>query len=193
MSTNPFARGRLRQWVFTTLFVLAAQGCNSQSNAQSQATNPGAAAAPATTSSRSYNLTIYGYNYTDYAIGSFEVNGQGGGNLVVSSPTSAGGSSVCCASINAPMTHERTVTIKWSRDGKTWCEQEAILRPPLPPTPKYFEVHFYRDGHIELAVTERDSDPRLSLERKHPNSRHVDETLNVNNDSKFARCKIGYN
>jgi Protein of unknown function (DUF3304) len=193
MNAKPVSWDRLRRWVGITLFVLFAQGCNSQSNIPIQAANAPESTPSAAASSRSYNLTINGYNYTDYAIGSFEVNGQGGGNVEVSDHTSGGGKYTCCMSVYAPMASNRTVAIKWSRDGKTWCEQEAVIRPPLPATPKYFEVHFYRDGHIELAVAESDSDSRLILDRKHPNSRHVDETLNVNNDSKFARCKSGYN
>ena len=137
-------------------------------------------------------MTIYGYNYTDTEIGSFEVNGHGGGNLLVSSPTAGGGSSVCCATVFAPFSIPQPFTIKWSRDGDTWCVQEVVLQPPVSVTAKYLEVHFYRDGHIEVAATDIDSPPRLQLDRKHANSRHQNEKHNVNNDGKFGSCKLGY-
>lgn len=139
-----------------------------------------------------YNLTITGYNYTNTGISSFEVDGQGGGNINVSSPTSGGGGSVCCLIVRAPLRVPQPVTIKWSRDVETWCEQTVLLQPPLPEKPEYFEVHFYEDGHLEVAVTESASSPRLRLERRGPGRRHPNMNMNVINDSKFSRCKIGY-
>lgn len=141
---------------------------------------------------RSHGLTIYGYNYTDYGIYSFQVNGRGGGNLLPSSPYSTGGSSVCCFSLYTPMRANKTVKVKWSR-GKPediWCELEVPLRGPLPDKPEYLEVHFYQDGHVEVAVTEEMSPPRLKLERYSNGQRHA--TGNVINDDKFARCQRGY-
>ena len=73
------------------------------------------------------------------------------------------------------------------------CETKVLLNPSIPTNPENFEVHFYRDGHIELAATDDYSEPRLKLDRLHANSRHKDKSLNVNNDGKFARCKLGYN
>ncbi|MBC7993450.1 MAG: hypothetical protein H7Z15_09445, partial [Rhizobacter sp.] len=40
---------------------------------------------------KSYSVVAYGYNYTDTYIDSFEVDGAGGGNLEVSTPTAPGG------------------------------------------------------------------------------------------------------
>ena len=40
---------------------------------------------------------------------------------------------------------------------------ELEFNGPVPKNPKIFEVHFYKDGHIELAMTEKDSGPRLNL------------------------------
>lgn len=148
-----------------------------------------ATAAPA---AQAYNLTLYGYNYSDTAISSFEVNGQGGGNVNVSSPTTGGGGGVCCITVYSPLSEAQMVTIKWSRDVETWCEQSVRLSSPLPAKPEYFEVHFYQDGHIELAITEEPSLPRLRMERAGPGNRHSDKAMNVNNDSKLARCKFGY-
>lgn len=161
------------------LLCCTAAACNSQST--------GPASEP-----RSFNLTLYGYNYTDTEIGSFEVEGQGGGNVAVSTPTAGGGASACCITIHTPLVRARPVAIKWSRDGDTWCEQEVLLRPPIPAKPEYLEVHFYQDGHVEVAVTENNSPPRLKLNRLHGNSRHANPKLNTNNDAKRSRCKLGY-
>ena len=35
-----------------------------------------------------YMLTLFGYNYTDRAVAFFSVNGQGGGDVNLSTPTS---------------------------------------------------------------------------------------------------------
>jgi hypothetical protein len=41
---------------------------------------------------------------------------------------------------------------------------------PVPPEPRYLEIHFYPDGHIEAALSGLDgpSPPRLKLERRLP-------------------------
>ena len=40
---------------------------------------------------------------------------------------------------------------------------ELDFMGPVPKNPKNFVVHFYKDGHIELAMTEEDEGPRLKL------------------------------
>lgn len=136
-------------------------------------------------------VTIYGYNYTDSYIDSFSVNGQGGSNLAVSSPTAGGGKGACCVTVRPNQQFINPVTIRWTRDAysKQWCELNVTLKDPAPAKPGYFEVHFYQDGHVEATVTENASEPRVKLERFNPNQRH--ETGNVNNDPKFARCTNG--
>lgn len=142
---------------------------------------------------REFSLTIYGYNYTDTGIGLFQVNGHGGGNLSVSHLSSIpGGSSVCCVPLFTPLPKGNKVKIKWNRYANVWCEQEVPFEGPVPSNGEHMEVHFYPDGHIELAVTPDFSPPRLALDRSHENSRHTDPSQNVNNDSKFSRCKDGY-
>ena len=182
---KPRSRARL---LLMLCIVAGAVACTRQN-----AATPSAPASPSLAEPRNYNLTIHGYNYTDTGIGSFEVNGAGGGNLEVSTPTSSGGGSTCCATVYGAIYKTDPFTIKWSRDGKTWCETKVLLNPSIPTEPQNFEVHFYRDGHIELAATDDYSEPRLKLDRLHANSRYKDKSLNVNNDSKFARCKRGYN
>lgn len=141
---------------------------------------------------RAYNLTIYGYNYTDSYIGSFEVDGAGGGNLEVSIPEAGGGKSTCCTSLYTPLPPNNTVHVKWTHDGEIWCETKVPFSGPVPAKPEYMEVHFYRDGHIEVAVTETNSPPRLKLERASPGWRYAERAQNINNDHKFARCQRGY-
>jgi hypothetical protein len=182
---------RLRSLVCLVAITMAG-GCNSQTSPSAKSATANASAPAADTTPKAYNLTIYGYNYTNTGIGSFEVNGQGGGNLQPSTQTAGGGSSVCCVTVFIPLSKPKTVKIKWTRDLETWCEQEVLLSPTSIARPKYFEVHFYPDGHIELAVTEGSSDPRLQLSAASRGGRHEDEKLNVNNDTKFARCKLGY-
>lgn len=176
------------------LGLALASACNSQTTS-GPADNE--QVSPSDSKFREYNLTLYGYNYTDFEIGSYEVNGQGGGNLEVSDGSEGGGGSVCCVTVYSPMTQPQPVTIKWNPTGDKWCEQTVLLQPPLPTNPKNFEVHFYQDGHIEVAVsssqsTRLSSPSRLVLQRKHGNSRHQDEHKNVDNSSRFARCQNGY-
>lgn len=129
-------------------------------------------------SGKRLNLTLKGYNYTSRYIDEFSVNGQGGGNLYVSGPTSGGGSSVCCVSyVQGGIAHE--VTVRWQSggcmfraggvlaDGSThvahsfYSELNVRVDPYIPDRPKNFEVHFFPDGHVEGAITDRTSPPRL--------------------------------
>ena len=136
-----------------------------------------------------YSVVPYGYNYTDNYIDSFEVDGAGGGNLVVSTRTAPGGGHTCCVTLVSGLPLGTPFVIKWTRDRKRWCEQTVQLTGPVPVEPRYLEVHFYPDGHIEVEATQRASEPRLKLERFSRGERH--ETGNINNDEKFARCKDG--
>jgi Protein of unknown function (DUF3304) len=136
---------------------------------------------------RRYSVVAYGYNYTDGYIDSFEVNGAGGGNLAVSTPTSPGGGHTCCVGLSSGTPPTRPFVILWTRDRKRWCELTVYLTSPVPIEPRYLEVHFYQDGHIELAATQKASPPRLKLERFSADDRH--QAGNINNDEKFARCR----
>ena len=171
-------------------------GCNAREVAPPQSDSKSSAVVADVNADKTeyheFSLTIYGYNYTDTEIGSYEVNGRGGGNLAVSTPTAPGGSSVCCAAIFTPIAPDRTINIKWSRDGKTWCQREVPFQGPVPSNAEYLEVHFYQDGRIEVAATAEPSPPRIKLQRLHGNSRNTDPSKNVINDSKHSRCNLGY-
>jgi len=178
------ARGRL---LLVGLSMLVA--CNKPKTEEKPGAQP-AQAEEAPVITQSVSLEIDGFNYTDLYIDSFEVNGQGGGNLFVSSPTSGGGGGVCCVSFNPGTKLPLQLRIKWTRDRKRWCEKEALLTGPVPANPRYLGVHFYPDGHIEAEITENDPEPRLRLERVDRGKRK--ESGNTVADEQTARCKDGY-
>ncbi len=129
------------------------------------------------------SLSLTGYNYTNRYIDTFSVNGQGGGNLFVSSPTSGGGGTTCCVSHVAGM-REKTVTVRWQSGGckyhtksrisdeiydnihSFFKETEVKVDGLNTANPKVFEVHFYPDGSVKAAITEQASRPRLALPKE---------------------------
>ena len=192
-TSDPAARKHWAAGAFVAAVLsLLFAGCN----ARDLAASASAASTPAVEADvqtfKAFDLTIYGYNYTDTGLGSFEVNGRGGGNLAVSTATSPGGSGVCCAAIFTPLSKDRPITIKWNRDGDTWCEQDVDFTGPVPSNAKYLEVHFYQDGHIEIAATAEASPPRLKLERESYSRRNANSMPNISNDTKQSKCKLGY-
>ena len=127
-------------------------------------------------------LLIQGYNYTDDVIDSFTVNGQGGGRLYVSGPNSGGGGSVCCVSYRPGTPLPIKLKVRWmggycmefetSKYGRTnsyrkglWREADAFAVDLSNGKPRALEVHIFPNGHVEAAITEGDSDPRLILSR----------------------------
>ncbi|WP_019562332.1 DUF3304 domain-containing protein [Caldimonas manganoxidans] len=136
-------------------------------------------------------LTIVGYNYTDTYIDSFRVNGAGGGNLEVSTPTAGGGKGTCCAPVRADMPLPAPVEITWTRDIRRgpWCKQTVLLEGPVREPANYFEVHFYQDGRIEVSISDFPSPPRVRVPRHNPDMRYAEG--NVNNDEKLSECTHG--
>ena len=156
----------------------------SEPTAQQDATK----SSPAHNASASESLLLQGYNYTDHYIASFSVNGQGGGNIFESSPTSGGSGSVCCVTWRLTSKLPARIKVRWvsgycmysetNQYGRTrdrrrsiWTEQDAFITEAVTSKPRALEVHFYRDGRIEAAVTEGDSPPRLSLPREENRNR----------------------
>jgi hypothetical protein len=139
--------------------------------------------ATARESSGRNSLAIIGYNYTNRGIDSFSINGQGGGNIRVSSPTSGGGGTVCCA-LYTPGSTVKMVRIRWQSGACVfkeqsifskqmfdtlhlfYKEQEAPLEVLATTNASYMEVHFYPDGSIKAAVTAAMSPPRLFLDEQ---------------------------
>jgi len=134
-------------------------------------------------------LTIIGYNYTDTAITNFSVGRAGGGNIEVSSRAYSYGGGACCATIPRGVPLPISVEIGWQRDGtgdRPWCRQAVLLTGPIPEKANYFEVHFYQDGTVNVAITDYPSRPRVLLDRYSPAFRKP--SGNINNDTRHARC-----
>jgi Protein of unknown function (DUF3304) len=132
-------------------------------------------------------LTLHAYNYTDTYISSYTVGGAGGGNVEVSDGAAGGSGGACCAPISADTPLPMTVEIKWKRDGDVpYCRQTVLLSGPMPAKPNDFEVHFYPEGTIQVAITDGASESRLKLERFNYAQRKA--SGNINNDSKFSEC-----
>jgi hypothetical protein len=127
-------------------------------------------------------LALTGYNYTNRYIDQFDVDGQGGGNIYVSGPGTAGSGSACCVSYRSGA-KARKVKIRWQTDACTYNERtsggekfsdtysyfkeiEVQVDPSIPDFPRYFEVHIYPDGHVEAAITEHESRARLVLSKE---------------------------
>ncbi|MET3449114.1 DUF3304 domain-containing protein [Ralstonia sp. 1138] len=130
-----------------------------------------------------YMLAIIGYNYTDRAIAFFGVNGQGGSNVELSTPTAGGGKESCCVVMRKGTKTPFKVEVMYEMDALESYPPRKIIEPPgpyltrqvevtgpVPPDPSYLEIHFYPDGHIEAALSGRDgpSPPRLKLDRRMP-------------------------
>lgn len=111
-------------------------------------------------------VSLTGYNYTHRPIYTFSVNGGFGGNIFING---GGGSASCCT----PVTIGQAVTVRWMYS-YTKKQYEAGLReqsfsthvivpppPPEHPNARYLEVHFYPDGHVELALVNFPGERRL--------------------------------
>jgi len=169
---------RCRTIILTALSVvmaIAVTGCDAK-----EVTTETPAATKIAAPREPVGLTIYGYNYTNRYIDQFYVDGNAGSNLGVSTPTAGGSKSVCCFSYTPGTPAPKTVTVKWVASGCTYKVKgtygeifhdiyhffktlEVPVNPQVPANPGYFEVHFYPDGHVEAAITEHSSPPRLVL------------------------------
>ena len=130
-----------------------------------------------------YELDVVGYDYTDRAIADFSVNGAGGGNIELSTPTAGGGKYACCVLLSRNTVTPFLVDVVYQRDAFESYPPRKVIEPagqyvkvkvevkgPIPSNPGYLEIHFYPDGHIEGAISGHDgpSPPRLKLERRFP-------------------------
>jgi hypothetical protein len=138
-------------------------------------------------------LALVGYNYTNRYIDQFDVDGQGGGNIFVSGPGTAGSGNACCVSYRSGA-KARKVRIRWQADACTFTsyidadggkherihsyfkDVEVQIDPNIPDFPRYLEVHFYPDGHAEAAITEHESRARLRL------------SSDRENKTRYSRC-----
>ncbi len=163
------------------LFTVSFAGCAPETTAQVRIPSAVTVQIEPYSPPKSYSLGIAGYNYTDRYIDHFEVNGQGGGNVSISTPTAGGGKGVCCVSWTEGSKLPKPIKVKWAAsyctqvltggyNGETQTVRQPILHiaevefnGPVPKNPKNFEVHFYKDGSIQTAITDESSWPRLKL------------------------------
>lgn len=186
MRSIPSSRTAGPRWLTSislAVVVMTSAACHGQSP------KPPSIDAPATVESAPakapkgtrINLTLTGYNYTNRYIDQFDVDGQGGGNIGVSGPTTGGNGSACCVSYYSGGGSWK-VKIRWQKDACTYNERwshgeefsdtysyfkevEVQVDPNIPDFPRYFEVHIYPDGHAEAAITEHESMARLALNK----------------------------
>ena len=161
------------------LFVLHATACQPKVDNKPRA--PAVTVEPAPGKGTTATLTIMGFNYTDHDINDFYVDGTGGGNLSVSSASGGGGGSVCCAAYitgsPAPEIEVRwqddacTYNIRHDEEGKEFSDIFSIYKTAtvkvstVSSNPKYLEIHIFPDGHVEAAITDEVSSPRLVLDQ----------------------------
>ena len=158
------------------VFILAIPGCSKASivslGSEAEAAPNGAAA-----------LALVGYNYTDRYIDSFMVDGQGGGNINLSSASSGGGGIVCCV-LYQPGSELKIVTVRWQFDAcyfreassysnetyntlhAFYKEKKVRVTENTSGKAEYMEVHFYPDDSVQVVLTKELSRPRLSLSKE---------------------------
>lgn len=167
------------KFMFVMLFVLHATACHPKVGNKPRA--PAVTAEPAPPKGTPVTLTIMGFNYTDRDINDFNVDGTGGGNLSVSSASGGGGGSVCCASYTTG-TPAPEIKVRWQSDACTYnirhdeegqefndifsIYKTAVVKVgAISSNPKYLEIHIFPDGHVEAAITDEVSSPRLVLDQ----------------------------
>jgi hypothetical protein len=124
----------------TSFFLLTILGCNKEVEARSDngTYNNGSG-------SKSISLTIVGYNYTTRYIDSFSVNGNGGGNIMRSTPESGGGGAVCCALYRPEIKNYKAV-VRWQSDACVYHVRSSTSNEVFKQYHSYFK-------EIEVPVT----------------------------------------
>ena len=118
-------------------------------------------------------LGITGYNYTGRYIDGFSVNGQGGGNVLISEGESGGGGTTCCIVWRPGTALPVTMRVEWTygedqdlRTGQMYKPRETHqveveLKGSAPEHPTIFVVHFYPDNTVQLEAAEDYPEPRI--------------------------------
>lgn len=118
-------------------------------------------------------LSITGYNYTNRYIDGFSVDGQGGGNVLISEDDAGGGKTSCCILFRPDTTLPVKVHVEWTygvegdlRTGKIFRQSETHradvdLKGPIPKDPTIFVVHFYPGNTVQVEVAADYPKPRL--------------------------------
>ena len=118
-------------------------------------------------------LGITGYNYSGCYIDRFSVNGQGGGNVLISEGLSGGGGTTCCivwrpgTELPVPIFVEWTYGERWNHEKGLKLQDaethrvEVELKGPVPQNPTVFAVHFYPDNTVQVEVAADYPEPRI--------------------------------
>jgi hypothetical protein len=140
-------------------------------------------------------LGLVGYNYTDRHISDYAVNGAGGADIRLSSPTGGGSGITCCVRLKKRSVIPSRIKVRWQYDGCVYVmrndrtgaidwvrhyyykEAEVDLKRTDSGTPGYIETHFYPDGTVQVRSTDDFSSPDLKLD-----PRRADK-------SNFQKCK----
>lgn len=144
---------------------------------------------------KTWSVDIVGFNYTNRVIDGFSVNGEGAGNVLLSSRTSGGGKTFCCIMLSSGRSDVPRVRVRWQVDGCTYVTRSKISGEVFENVfpyykqadvkvsysrnikPQHLEVHFYPDGSVSAQLTESISLPRVSLDGQRPDI------------SNFPRCR----
>lgn len=140
-----------------------------------------------------YMLGILGYNYTDEHIAAFSIDGQGGGHVRVSSPTTGGSGIVCCVLFSKKPKWPIQVLVRWQSGGCRvypknrkyghnqyyYKETMVNVEPGTSAHPSDIAVHFYKDDSVRVRLVDDLEPPLLKL----PKDRAVDRD--------FPECKTG--
>lgn len=118
-------------------------------------------------------LGITGYNYTGRYIDGFSVNGQGGGNVLISEGESGGGGTTCCIVWQPGTVLPVTMRVEWTygiegdlQTGEVFRQPEnhsveVEFKGPIPAKPTVLAVHFYPDNKVQVEVAEDYPEPRI--------------------------------
>lgn len=185
MNTYSGFRSFAKKWIAILLVMLVLPSLGACKDQTVAAGKNEAASAPK--KGAQIGLALTGFNYTDRYIDQFSADGQEGGNLFVSTPGGGGGGSVCCVTYIVGQSAWKA-KIRWQSDACTYNnlidtngknlfeiysyfkEIDVQVDSNIPKNPKYFEVHFFPDGHVEAAIVEHGSRPRLSLSGERENN-----------------------
>lgn len=140
-----------------------------------------------------YMLGILGFNYTDQYIVSFSIDGQGGGDVRLSSPTSGGSGTVCCVLLSKKPKWPMHVLVRWQSGGCRVYESDRLhghnqyyyseatvnVERGSSRNPTDIAVHFFKNGSVRVMLSDGWDPPLLLL----PNNRAPEKY--------FQKCKPG--
>lgn len=136
-----------------------------------------------------YMMGILGYNYTNEPINQFSIDGQGGGDIHVSSPTSGGGGTVCCVMFSKKPKWPIQVVVRWQSGGcrvydkdRRYGHNQYYFKEKLVNVergksahPSDIAVHFYNDGTVRVILADGVEEPLLILPEGRANKKNFPE------------------